>query len=193
MPDRYAVFGNPIAHSKSPQIHAEFARQTGQNLSYEAILAPLDGFAAAVAEFRAAGGKGANVTVPFKQEAFGLASRHSARAAAARAVNTFVFYPHGITGDNTDGVGLVADLTANLACAITGQRILLLGAGGAARGVILPLLQERPASLIIANRTVARAEELADEFERVARHDNVLTGAEPAIGGCGLPAQISIW
>lgn len=187
MTDRYAVFGNPIAHSKSPQIHAAFARQTGQDLSYEAVLAPLDGFAAALAEFRAAGGKGANVTVPFKQDAFGLAQRNSVRAAAARAVNTVVFDAHGITGDNTDGIGLVADLTANLGCAIAGQRILLLGAGGAARGVILPLLQERPASLIIANRTVARAEELAEEFERVARHDNVLTCAEPAIGGCGFP------
>jgi len=168
MTDRYAVFGHPIAHSKSPQIHAAFARQTGQDMSYEAILAPRDGFAASVAAFIAAGGRGANVTVPFKEEAYRLASRLSPRAQHAGAVNTLVF-DDGILGDNTDGGGLVADLTRNLRCALAGKRILLVGAGGAARGVIDPLLDQTPAELVIANRTVSRAQELADLFGRGVR------------------------
>ncbi|MBW8371042.1 MAG: shikimate dehydrogenase [Thiobacillus sp.] len=163
MTDRYAVFGHPIAHSKSPQIHVAFARQTGQDMTYEAILAPLDGFADSVAAFIAAGGRGANVTVPFKEEAYRLANRLSARAQRAGAVNTLVF-DGGILGDNTDGAGLVADLTRNLGCALAGKRILLLGAGGAARGVIEPLLEQQPAALVIANRTVGRAQELAELF-----------------------------
>ena len=166
MTDRYAVFGHPIAHSKSPQIHAAFARQTGQDMTYEAILAPLDGFADSVAAFIAAGGRGANVTVPFKEEAFRLASRLSPRAQRAGAVNTLSFDADGILGDNTDGAGLVADLSRNLHCTIAGKRVLLLGAGGAARGVIEPLLDQQPAALVIANRTVSRAEELAELFDR---------------------------
>lgn len=162
--DRYAVIGNPIAHSKSPQIHAAFARQTGQELSYEALLAPVDGFAQTVADFRAHGGRGLNVTVPFKLEAFALAERHTARAQAAGAVNTLAFGADGILGDNTDGAGLVRDLTANLDFALAGRRILLLGAGGATRGVLLPLLDSRPARLTIANRTVAKAEALSTLF-----------------------------
>jgi len=164
MTDRYAVFGHPIAHSKSPLIHAAFARQTGQDLSYEAILAPKDGFADSVAAFIAAGGRGANVTVPFKEEAFRLASRLSPRAQRAGAVNTLIF-DDGILGDNTDGAGLVADLTRNLHRTLTGKRILLLGAGGAARGVIDPILAQQPAALVVANRTVARAQELAELFD----------------------------
>ena len=162
--DRYAVIGNPIAHSKSPQIHAAFARQTGQELSYEALLAPVDGFIQTVADFRARGGRGLNVTVPFKLEAFALAERHTARAQAAGAVNTLAFGADGILGDNTDGAGLVRDLTANLDFALAGRRILLLGAGGATRGVLLPLLDSRPARLTIANRTVAKAEALSTLF-----------------------------
>lgn len=169
MTDRYAVFGHPIAHSKSPQIHTAFARQTGQDMTYEAILATLDGFAASVAAFIAAGGRGANVTVPFKEEAFRLASRLSPRAQRAGAVNTLSFDADGILGDNTDGAGLVADLTRNLHCTIVGKRVLLLGAGGAARGVIEPLLDQQPAALVIANRTVSRAEELAELFGRGVR------------------------
>ena len=168
MTDRYAVFGHPIAHSKSPQIHAAFARQTGQDMSYEAILAPKGDFAASVAAFIAAGGRGANVTVPFKEEAYRMASRLSPRAQHAGAVNTLVF-DDGILGDNTDGAGLVADLTRNLRCALAGKRILLVGAGGAARGVIDPLLDQTPAELVIANRTVSRAQELADLFGRGVR------------------------
>ncbi len=164
MTDRYAVFGHPIAHSKSPLIHAAFARQTGQDMAYEAILAPLDGFAASVAHFVAAGGRGANVTVPFKEAAFKMAQRLSPRAERAGAVNTLSFAADSILGDNTDGAGLVADLTRNLRRTLAGQRILLLGAGGAARGVIAPLLDQQPAALVIANRTPSRAQELAGLF-----------------------------
>lgn len=164
MSDRYAVFGNPIAHSKSPRIHAAFAAQTGQSLTYEALLAPLDGFAEAVAAFRREGGRGANVTVPFKEQAHALADRLSARAEAAGAVNTLTFTADGVQGDNTDGVGLVSDLTGNLGLELTGKRILLMGAGGAARGVVLPLLERGPAELFIVNRTAAKAVELVDHF-----------------------------
>lgn len=164
MTDRYAVFGHPIAHSRSPLIHRAFARQTGQDMDYEAILAPLDGFAASVAAFVAAGGRGANVTVPFKEAAFALADRLSPRAERAGAVNTLTFEAGSIAGDNTDGAGLVADLGRNLHCALAGRRILLLGAGGAARGVIQPLLDQHPAALVIANRTVGRAQALAELF-----------------------------
>jgi shikimate dehydrogenase len=169
MTDRYAVFGHPIAHSKSPQIHAAFARQTGQDMTYEAILAPKDGFAASVAAFVAAGGRGANVTVPFKEEAYRLADRLTSRAQRAGAVNTLSFEAGASSGDNTDGAGLVADLTRNQHCALAGRRILLLGAGGAARGVIEPLLDQQPAALVIANRTVSRAQELAELFDRGVR------------------------
>lgn len=169
MTDRYAVFGHPIAHSKSPQIHAAFARQTAQDMTYEAILAPIEGFADSVAAFVAAGGRGANVTVPFKEEACRLADRLSPRARRAGAVNTLAFDSDGIFGDNTDGAGLVADLTRNLRCSLAGKRILLLGAGGAARGVIEPLLEQQPTALVIANRTVSRAQELAELFDAMNR------------------------
>lgn len=164
MTDRYAVFGNPISHSKSPRIHALFAAQSGEDMSYEAILAPPDGFERAVRAFMAAGGRGANVTVPFKEEAFRLATRRTPRAQAAGAVNTLSFDGDAIEGDNTDGAGLVRDLTRNLGCDIAGKRLLLLGAGGAARGAILPLLEEKPAELVIANRTEEKAFRLALEF-----------------------------
>lgn len=168
--DRYAVIGNPIAHSKSPFIHTAFARQTGQALCYEALLAPSDGFAASVAAFRQAGGRGLNVTVPFKLDAFALATRHSPRATAAGAVNTLAFGDDGeIFGDNTDGAGLVRDLQIHLACPLAGQRILLLGAGGAARGALLPLLAQAPAMLTLANRTAAKAAALAEAFQPQAQ------------------------
>ena len=170
MTDRYAVFGNPVGHSLSPRIHALFAAQTGQDIDYRAILAAREGFAAAVRAFIAAGGdpaRGANVTVPFKEDAFRLATRRTARAAAAGAVNTLSFETDAIIGDNTDGAGLVRDLKNNLDRTPAGRRILLLGAGGAARGVILPLLLENPAELVIANRTEASAFRLALEFGRL--------------------------
>lgn len=157
MTDRYCVFGNPIAHSKSPQIHAAFARQTRQDMSYEAILAPRDGFAHALRTFAAEGGRGANVTVPFKLEAHALATQCTLRAALAKAVNTLTLHDGTIAADNTDGIGLVTDLIANLRCDPAARRVLLLGAGGAARGVLLPLLARAPRTLIIANRTVAKA------------------------------------
>ncbi|HPU78914.1 shikimate dehydrogenase [Accumulibacter sp.] len=164
MSDRYGVFGHPVTHSKSPAIHAAFAAQCGHDLSYEAILAPLDGFADSLCAFVAAGGRGANVTVPFKEEACRLATRLTPRAAQAGAVNTLAFDSSGMLGDNTDGAGLLRDLSNNLGCRITGQRLLLLGAGGAARGVVGPLLEARPAALVIANRTAARAADLAERF-----------------------------
>lgn len=164
MTNRYAVFGNPIAHSKSPLIHAAFARQTGQSLTYEAILVPLDGFAASVNDFATSGGLGANVTVPFKEEAYRLSTRRSERAEKAAAVNTLTFSGGETTGDNTDGAGLVHDIRDNLNYPITGKNILLMGAGGAARGVILPLLGESPAGLTVANRSVEKAEALRRNF-----------------------------
>jgi shikimate dehydrogenase len=164
MSDRYCVIGNPVAHSKSPAIHAAFAVQTGHDLQYEKRLAPLDGFVATVRELVAAGYKGANVTVPFKLEAAALADTLSERARAAGAVNTLSFTAAGIAGDNTDGAGLVNDIVRNAGVAIAGRRVLLLGAGGAARGAILPLLEQRPQQLVIANRTAATAEALAASF-----------------------------
>ena len=163
--DHYAVMGNPIAHSKSPQIHRMFAEQTGQPLRYEALLVPEDGFADAVARFiYADGGKGLNVTVPFKQQAWEIADCLSERAEAAGAVNTLTHRDNALYGDNTDGAGLVRDLTRNHGVELENKRLLMLGAGGAARGVILPLLEQRPASLHIANRTVLRAQELVERF-----------------------------
>lgn len=164
MTDRYAVIGNPIGHSKSPLIHAAFARQTGQDISYEALLAPLDGFVNTVDDLRANGGRGANVTVPFKQEAFALAAHLSERAKLAQAVNTLIFRPDGIHGDNTDGAGLLRDIEHNQHYPLAGKRILLLGAGGAARGVMMPLLAAHPACLVLANRTASRAHDLALQF-----------------------------
>ncbi len=185
MTDRYAVFGNPIGHSKSPRIHALFAAQTGQDISYQAILADKHGFAAAVDAFIAANAgpaRGANVTVPFKEEAFRLAVQRTSRAEAAGAVNTLSFEAGRIIGDNTDGAGLVRDLTHNLGCDPAGRRILLLGAGGAARGVILPLLLEGPAKLMIANRTEETAARLALEFARLPA---CAVGVKPE--GAGFP------
>jgi shikimate dehydrogenase len=164
MPDRYAVVGNPIAHSKSPQIHAAFARATGEDLSYERIEAPLDGFRETIDAFARAGGRGLNVTMPFKEQAFALSTTRSPRAELAKAVNTLARVDDRWHGDNTDGVGLVRDLTHNLDLAIEGRSVLILGAGGASRGVIGPLLALSPARLCVANRTVSRAEALADEF-----------------------------
>ncbi len=166
--DRYVVIGNPIAHSKSPQIHARFAEQTSQSLQYDRLLAPLDAFDQTVKSFIAAGGRGANVTVPFKLDAFRAATQLSARARAAEAVNTLRFDAGEIFGDNTDGVGLVRDIVHNAKFAISGKTVLLLGAGGAARGVIQALLAESPSQLIIANRTPERASELVEQFAHEA-------------------------
>lgn len=163
-PDRYVVIGNPVGHSKSPRIHAAFAAQTGQAIVYDTCLAPLDGFAATVDALVAGGCKGANVTVPFKIAAAALCTRLSARARAAGAVNTLSFVDGAIEGDNTDGAGLVADIVGNAGVTIAGARVLLVGAGGAARGAILPLLEQRPASLTLVNRTAATAHAVAAQF-----------------------------
>ena len=163
--DRFAVLGNPVGHSKSPRIHALFAEQTGQVLSYEAILAAPAHFATAAGRFRDQGGLGLNVTVPFKEDAWRWVDVRSKRAERAGAVNTIVFQPDGVTlGDNTDGIGLVADLMRNHGVGIRGRRILVLGAGGAVRGVLQPLLAQEPAQLVLANRTAARALKLAQDF-----------------------------
>lgn len=163
--DRYAVMGNPIGHSKSPKIHALFAQQTGQHLSYEALLVDIDGFAAAVDQFQHNGGKGLNITVPFKQEAWALIAHRSPRAERAGAVNTIAFADDGSRyADTTDGVGLVRDLTINHGITLQQKRVLILGAGGAVRGVLEPLLEQKPVELVIANRTAAKAAELAQLF-----------------------------
>lgn len=159
--DRYVVFGNPIEHSKSPLIHAMFAQQTQQSIDYQKCLTPVEGFTEAVRSFIAAGGQGANVTVPFKLDAFALATKLSERAAVAGAVNTLCFQGKEIIGDNTDGAGLVRDIVVNAGIPIAGLRVLLMGAGGAARGALLALLAEQPACLVIANRTLSKAQELA--------------------------------
>jgi shikimate dehydrogenase len=172
--DRYAVVGNPIAHSKSPFIHAQFAQQTGERVEYGRLLAPLEGFVAEVNAFKAAGGRGLNVTVPFKLEAYALAQRLSPRAAAAGAVNTLRFDADGIFGDNTDGFGLVRDIESNLGVALKGARVLLLGAGGAARGVVLPMLERGPREITVVNRTAAKAHDLIGQFSAAAEEAGCL-------------------
>ena len=177
MTDRYAVIGNPVAHSRSPLIHAEFARQTGEDVVYGALLAPLDGFRETALGFRDAGGRGLNVTLPFKHAAWRLAEQRSERSEQARAVNTLKFADGTIAGDNTDGVGLVRDIESNLDFDLTGKRLLVLGAGGAAWGVVTPLLAKPILHLTIANRTVSKAVELRQHL-----------GQYPNVEGCGFAA-----
>ncbi|WP_198970038.1 shikimate dehydrogenase [Xylophilus sp. ASV27] len=162
--DRYCVVGNPVAHSRSPWIHARFAALTGQALTYERLLVPLDGFAEGVRAFMAEGGRGCNVTVPFKFEAAALAQCLTERARLAGAANTLRLDADGLHADNTDGAGLVVDIERNAGVPIRGRRLLLVGAGGAAAGVLGPLISAGPTRVVLANRTHARAEEL------VARH-----------------------
>ncbi len=167
--ERYAVIGNPIAHSKSPLIHRMFAEQTGQALTYEALLAPLEDFAGTLHGFLA-DGHGVNITVPFKEQAWALVDSHTPAAERAGAVNTIVRQADGsLLGDNTDGRGLVRDLQTNAGVKLRGARILLLGAGGASRGVIQPLMAARPNQLCVVNRTVDKAEQLATLFNDLGR------------------------
>ena len=164
MSDQYVVIGNPIGHSKSPMIHMAFAAATGQDIEYVALEAPLDGFAAKVDAFRARGGRGLNITAPFKLDAFAYATRLLDRARLAGAVNAMAFDGGEVAADNFDGVGLVRDIQQNLGCPMRGRRVLLLGAGGAARGALLPFLEQQPAELVIANRTAAKANALGEQF-----------------------------
>ena len=161
MTDRYAVIGNPIEQSKSPLIHTAFAQVTAQDMEYTKVLGPVGGFAGAVDAFRAAGGKGMNVTAPFKLDAFAYATDLAPSAQMAGAVNAMKFEGGRVYAENFDGVGLVRDVVHNLGCPLQGRRVLVLGAGGATRGALLPFLAEQPAKLVIVNRTVAKAEELA--------------------------------
>ncbi|MCF6354956.1 MAG: shikimate dehydrogenase [Candidatus Polarisedimenticolaceae bacterium] len=174
--DRYAVIGNPIEHSKSPQIHRAFAQQTGEQLEYIRLLGEPGHFAANVADFLKTGGRGLNVTVPFKEDAWQLVDELSPRAASAQAVNTIIQLDDGrLRGDNTDGIGLVRDLQENQGAILADARILLLGAGGAARGVLRPLLESRPKQIVVANRTASKAITLASDLATLG-----------AVDGCGL-------
>jgi shikimate dehydrogenase len=178
--DRYAVIGHPVAHSKSPIIHAEFARRTGEPITYERLLAPLDGFAATVARFAAEGGRGLNVTVPFKVEAFALARECTERARLAKAVNTLKRVGDDWYADNTDGAGLVHDLVENLGVGLAGRRIAVLGAGGAAHGILKPILDAGPADVVVANRTAEKAAGLAADF---ARHGPLTASTPDGLAG----------
>src|ERR1700682_6515788 len=166
MIDRYAVFGNPLSHSKTPLIHMTFARDTGVDIDYGKIEPTLDGFAASVATFRAAGGRGINITAPFKLEAHALATRRMPRAEYAGAANCLKFERDEIIAENFDGIGLVRDIERNRGVTLAGKRVLLLGAGGAARGAIVPILEAGPARLTIVNRTRSEADALQRQFAR---------------------------
>ena len=185
MSELYAVIGRPIGHTKSPLIHGMFARQTGQAIDYIALEAPIGGFAPLVDRFRADGGRGLNITAPFKLDAFAYSTELMERAGLAGAVNAMRFDGDRVVGDNFDGIGLVNDIQRNLGCPMRGRRVLLLGAGGAARGAIVPFLEERPAELVIANRTAAKAVALGEEFSRYGRLVGVGFGelARAADGG----------
>jgi shikimate dehydrogenase len=166
MTDRYAVIGNPIEQSKSPLIHTAFAQVTGQDIEYTKLLAPLGGFSAVVDAFRASGGRGMNVTAPFKLDAFAYATELAPSARMAGAVNAMKFEGDKVYAENFDGVGLVRDLVHNLGCPLQGRRVLILGAGGATRGALLPILAQGPAELVIVNRTVAKAQELVESARK---------------------------
>ena len=166
--DLYRVIGNPVGHSQSPWIHTRFAALTGQALQYDKQLVPLDGFASAVQQFFAQGGRGCNVTVPFKFEAAALATQVSDRAQLAQAANTLTLRDDTVLADNTDGAGLVNDIQRNAGFDLTGRRILLIGAGGASAGVLAPLIQTQPASITLANRTVDKAHALVNRHAALA-------------------------
>ncbi|HEY7774252.1 MAG TPA: shikimate dehydrogenase [Marinagarivorans sp.] len=206
MKDRYAVVGNPIAHSKSPIIHQLFAEATGQTISYEKILVELGQFQQDVTEFFAQGGKGLNVTVPFKEDAFRFPDQLTARAQLAGAVNTLIKQEDGkIVGDTTDGTGLVGDLTQQ-DFALKGARVLILGAGGAVRGILEPLLAEAPSSVVIANRTISKAQQLAETFKdhghiqargfdqlKELSFDTVINGTSASLAGELPPIPASVF
>jgi shikimate dehydrogenase len=207
--DRYAVIGHPVEHSRSPDIHARFAAQTGQSFDYTRLLSPLDGFTATVRGFADGGGRGCNVTVPFKFGAWQLATRRTPRAQRAEAANTLRFDAEGWWCDNTDGVGLVRDITVNAGVALAGRRVLLIGAGGAAAGVLGPLIEAGPAVLVVANRTADKAQALVDRHADLARDhgatlqaaplsapgtafDVVVNGTASSLAGAGVPVPASV-
>ena len=204
--DRYALVGHPVSHSRSPLIHQLFARQTGENLTYELIDAAPDQFETAVLGFAAAGGLGMNVTVPYKAEAYELCQSHSNEAKAAAAVNTITLRRGSVHGDNTDGTGFIQDLCVNQAKEITSNRVLMLGAGGAARGIIHPILAQNPASLVVANRTIERAKTLLqklespeqlsicnfDELEGMGQFDIVINATSAGLKGEQPPFPVSL-
>ncbi len=205
-PSSYAVMGNPISHSQSPLIHAEFAKQTCEKIDYTAIQVDIGGFEQAVGNFHANGGAGLNVTVPFKQDAFAYATQHSERASTAQAANTLVLKGQEVFADNTDGIGLVRDLTTNKNIVLTQKRLLILGAGGAVQGVLGPLFEEQPTSVTIVNRTVDKAFALKKRFshfgeikacsyEELAQHpsyDVVINATSAGIGGELPPIRANI-
>jgi len=191
-PARLAVVGNPVAHSRSPQIHARFAAATGLAVDYTRIESPLDGFVATLRAFAESGARGCNVTVPFKGEAFAACARLSERARRAEAVNTVVFEADGWFGDNTDGAGLVRDIELNAGVPLAGKRVLLLGAGGAAAGALDPLLAARPAALVVANRTPSRAQAMIERFAAgAARLDVPLSAAPLDAPGAGFDVLVN--
>jgi shikimate dehydrogenase len=181
--DRYVVAGNPVAHSQSPFIHASFAEQTGEPVIYERLLCPMDRFAQTVRDFAQAGGRGCNVTVPFKADASRLAARVTDRAALAGAANLLRFDAQGWFADNTDGVGLVRDIERNAGLTLAGKRVLLVGAGGGAAGALGPLLLARPATLVVANRTLDKAQDLARRHAELAQVSGVSLSAS-TLGAC---------
>lgn len=189
--DRYAVAGNPVAHSRSPDIHARFAAQTGQALVYERLLCPLDGFTDSLKTFAAAGGRGCSVTVPFKFEAHALAARLSERARQAGAVNTLRFDEQGWFGDNTDGAGLLRDIEINAGRRLAGKRVLLLGAGGASAGVLGSLIKAKPAEVVIANRSLDKAQALIASHQAYALEHGV-TLAAACLDDCGQAFDVLI-
>jgi shikimate dehydrogenase len=202
--------GNPVAHSRSPWIHARFAALTGQAVAYERCLVALDGFAQALADFAAAGGKGCNITVPFKLEAAQAATQCSPRVALAGAANTLLWQADGsLYADNTDGLGLVADITRNAGVALADKDILLMGAGGAAAGVLGPLLEQAPRRIVVCNRTAAKAEALVAQHAALAAlhkvelqaqaqqslggsFDVVINGTAASLQGAGVPVAASV-
>jgi len=203
MTDKYAVIGNPISHSKSPQIHAEFAKQTNQDISYKPILAPLDEFEVTVRRLIDDGYKGVNVTVPFKLHAFLLSDTLSPLAQLADAANTLILNRKNIQGHNTDGLGLINDITKNLGTNLQGKRVLLLGAGGAAEGVFQPILEQNPAMLVVANRTLEKAQKMVNKSPNKAsastfgalqgQFDIVINATSTGISDIALPIPSSIF
>ena len=191
--DRYVVLGNPVAHSQSPFIHAAFARQTGQTLEYGRLLCPLDGFARTLRGFADEGGRGCNVTTPFKHEAFTLAHERTVRAERAGVCNTLRLEAGRWLGDNTDGVGLLRDIERNAGVSLAGKRVLLIGAGGAAAGVLGPLLDAHPARLVVANRSPEKARSLVNQQAgTLGAHDSEVEVAATSLADCGSGYDIVI-